>query len=115
MRREFRLYLFDMLSAGETIQKYIDGKTLSDYLENGMLRDAVERRFEIIGEALTQARAIYPEIRNHISDHQDIVAFRNRVVHGYFGLDDSVIWSIAVDALPLFLEQVRGLLQDQSG
>jgi uncharacterized protein with HEPN domain len=54
MRREAKRYLYDVAQAAELIAQFTAGKTFQDYLEDPMLRAAVERKFEIIGEALSQ-------------------------------------------------------------
>lgn len=60
MRNRSKGYLWDMRQAVQAIQEYTDGKTLEDYLGNPMLRDAIERRFEVVGEALVRLRQSDP-------------------------------------------------------
>ena len=113
MRRDLRLYLVDIVEAGDAILSYTQGKTEQEYEESSMLRAAVERKFIIIGEALNQALESYPQLRGKIDEDRDIVAFRNRVVHGYFSIDDNLIWSATKVGLPELLNEVRLLLQDE--
>lgn len=54
MRLEARKYLYDIKQAADLLGEFTDGKQFSDYRENSMLRAAVERKFEIIGEALSK-------------------------------------------------------------
>ncbi len=110
MQRELKLYLWDMLAAGEDILRFLDHVSLSKYRESQLLRPAVERIFEIIGEALTQARHLYPQLRDQIGKHREIIASRNRVIHGYFAVNDEILYSTARDFLPTFLDQVREIL-----
>jgi uncharacterized protein with HEPN domain len=56
-----------------------------------MIRSAVERQFGIIGEALVQALRIYPELESHITDIGRIIAFRNRLIHGYASVSDEIV------------------------
>ena len=77
MRRNLRAYLWDIERAVHNIQSFTEGKRLSDYQNDAMLRAAVERGFEIIGEALTQALRLYPELAGRISNSRQIIAFRN--------------------------------------
>ena len=57
-----------------------------------MLRSAVERQFEIIGEALAQLLRLDPSLRSRKSDAGRIIAFRNRLIHGYASVADDVVW-----------------------
>ena len=65
-----------------------------------MLRSAVERQFEIIGEALAQVLRLDPSLRSRISDAGRIIAFRNRLIHGYSSVADDVVWGILEANLP---------------
>jgi len=60
MRRNLRAYLWDIERAAHNIQSFSAGKGLGDYQNDRMLRAAVEREFEIIGEALAQGPAPLP-------------------------------------------------------
>lgn len=77
-----------------------------------MLSAAVERKFEIIGEALSQAERLYPELRGLVENSQQIIAFRNRVIHGYASLENRLVWSIVEVYLQPLLNQVETLLAD---
>ena len=65
-----------------------------------MLRSAVERQFEIIGEAPGQMAKIAPEIASMIPDFAQIIAFRNLLIHGYAMVDDVIVWKAAKEYLP---------------
>jgi uncharacterized protein with HEPN domain len=84
---EIRKYVYDIQQACELLSEFTAGKTLDDYTANAMLRSAVERQFEIIGEALNQMLRRDPALTPRISDHQWIIAFRNRLIHGYADID----------------------------
>ena len=110
MPRDLKLYLWDMIRAGEDIQQFLSGISFADYEQNRLVRAAVERSFEIISEAFCQAREYYPELKDKIGEHKQIVNFRNRIIHGYFALDDGIVYSTAEDFLPDLLEQVRAII-----
>lgn len=74
-----------------------------------MLRAAVERQFEIIGEALAQLLRRFPEMTTHITQHSEIIAFRNMLVHGYHLVDDSVVWSVIHNDLLVLNQEIGGL------
>lgn len=74
-----------------------------------MLRSACERQFEIIGEAMTRLRDRHPEVFGQIRDAPTIIAFRNRLIHGYDTVDSEIVWDVIQDKLPS-LEQAAGRL-----
>jgi uncharacterized protein with HEPN domain len=74
------------------------------------VRAAVERQFEIIGEALNQLSKAAPEIVKQIPDSARIIAFRNILVHGYAVLDHSIVWSVVQEHLPELETRVQSLL-----
>jgi uncharacterized protein with HEPN domain len=107
-RRDLDSFLRDVVKAGEAILRYVQGKTFDDYLSEDLIRSAVERQFTIIGEAVSQALKIRPDLR--LEGVRDIVAFRNILVHGYQGVDHPEVWRIIHDDLPLLLAEAHGLL-----
>ena len=77
-----------------------------------MVRSAVERQFEIIGEALAQVLRLDPSLRSKISDSERIIAFRNRLVHGYSSVADDIVWGILEANLPSLREEVAALMKE---
>ena len=77
-----------------------------------MLRAAVERQFEIIGEALNQMLKREPALAPRLSDHRRIIAFRNRLIHGYADIDDKVVWGVLTMSLPRLRREIVALLPD---
>lgn len=75
-----------------------------------MLRSAVERQFEIIGEAFAALRRMNPDLAASIPDLPCIVAFRNILVHSYATVDDSLIWGVVEGNLPGLLTLLARLL-----
>jgi uncharacterized protein with HEPN domain len=107
-RRDFEVFLWDVIDSGEAIQGYVSGKTFDDYLATPILRDAVERRFTTIGEALSQTRRLRSDLE--LRNARGAIALRNVVVHGYHDVDDQELWRIIHEELPLLLTEVRALL-----
>jgi uncharacterized protein with HEPN domain len=101
--------LFDVTQAIELLETFTAGKTLEHYRGDAMLRSAVERQFEIIGEALSQAARRDPKIPEEITSFRQIVAFRNRLIHAYASIDDDVVWGILEKHLSILSKQVREL------
>jgi uncharacterized protein with HEPN domain len=80
------------------------------FSSNAMVQSAVERQFEIIGEALNQLSKIAPDITAKIPDCGQIIAFRNILIHGYAVLDKSIVWKVIEEDLPLLEKTVQQLL-----
>jgi uncharacterized protein with HEPN domain len=108
--RDLRTCLHDILTAGDRIIEVTDSRTLDEYTSDWVLRAAVERQFEIIGEALRRATQIDPTLVEKITDASKIIAFRNQVIHGYDVIDHAIVWGIVERYLPTLLEQVRAVL-----
>lgn len=115
MRRPETLkYLFDIAAACRLLEQFTSGKTLAHYESDAMLRSAVERQFEIIGEALRLAIREEPGLASSISESNRIIAFRNRLIHGYAGVLNDVVWGILEAALPTLRREVDALLGEDS-
>lgn len=82
MPRDLRKYLYDIDQACQLLVEFTSGETLQDYRSDAMLRSAVERQFEIIGEALSQPLRSEPSLSEQIRHSARIVAFRNQLIHG---------------------------------
>jgi len=104
--------LHDIVQAGRAIRGFSEARTIQDYRQDLMFRSAVERQFEIIGEALNRLGRVDPNLLGRIDDHQKIIAFRNIIAHGYDVLDEAIVWQVVEDYLPRLLEQVQQLLDE---
>lgn len=113
MRLEAKKYLYDIQQAASRIAEFTSGKRLENYRADPMLRSAVERQFEIIGEALAQLAKIDPALVQRISEHRRIIAFRNILIHGYAEVDDRLVWDIIESKLPILLSETETLLHSE--
>jgi uncharacterized protein with HEPN domain len=104
--------LSDVLAASTAIRQFLQGSTREAYGRDLMLRSAVERQLEILGEAVRRLETLDPALARRISEHRRIIAFRNIIVHGYDGLDDDVVWQIVMEKLPILAEEARRLLHE---
>jgi uncharacterized protein with HEPN domain len=111
MRREAKKYLYDIQQAADLIASFTAGRTLADYAGNALLRSAVERQFEIIGEALAQLARLDEPLASRISEYRRIIAFRNILIHGYAEVDHRLVWDIVETKLPTLRREVAGLLE----
>ena len=112
MRLETRKYLYDVQRAAALLREFTVGKTFADYERDAMLRAAVEREFEVIGEAITQLAKVDEPVAARISRYQRIIAFRNILIHGYADVDDRLVWDVVETNLPTLAHEVDALLDD---
>lgn len=113
MRREPNAYLVDARDAAELIFRFVLGKTLDDYRADPMLRSAVERQFEIIGEAFNQLAKLAPDLAERIPDLRRIIDFRNVLAHAYAIVDDTVVWQAVHLNLPALHRAIVTVLLEQ--
>lgn len=108
--REWRFYLDDMIGFGEKVIAYTDGLTQEAFVASDLQYDATLRNIELIGEAATHIpediRAANPQLPWRL-----VIATRNRLIHGYLGIDDDTLWSIIRGDIPALLGQLRDLKQ----
>lgn len=80
-----------------------------------LLRSAVERQFEIVGEALSQLAKTHAGMAAQVPELPRIVAFRNILIHGYANVDDVLVWQVLKDKLPQLETALQTLLAKSSG
>jgi uncharacterized protein with HEPN domain len=105
-----RKFLWDAQQAAERIVRFTANRSFENYLADDMLRAAVERQFEIIGEALGGLKRLEPETAGAISDLSRIVAFRNILIHGYASVDNQLIWGVIEGDLARLRSELERLL-----
>jgi uncharacterized protein with HEPN domain len=107
-QREWRFYLDDMIDFAGKVLAYTDGLDQVGFVASGLTYDATLRNLELIGEAAThipdEVRTAHPEI-----PWRKIIATRNRLIHGYLGIDDDTLWSIIQDDVPELLPLLQAL------
>jgi uncharacterized protein with HEPN domain len=108
LRRDPKSLLWDAREAAEVIAAATTGKTFDDFDGDIVLRSAVERQFEIIGEAFAQLARLDPVLAQRIPDFRQIVAFRNVLIHGYAVVDPARVWQVVQQNLP----QLRTVLAE---
>lgn len=92
MERDGRAFLDDVRLAAEAIESFTEGKTLDDHLASALMRSAVERQFEIVGEALNQLGKVDPALADRFPQRRRLIDFRNILAHGYTKVDDGIVW-----------------------
>ena len=110
MNDEVRKNLVDVLQAAEEIQTFVFGMDFRAYQGSLIAQRAVERDFEIIGEALNRIRQIDEECLEEISEYHRIIGFRNILIHGYDVVDEVIVWNAIENHLPRLIEEAKNIL-----
>ena len=110
--REWRFYVADMLAFCDKALVYTRGLDRSTFAADPMRYDATLRNLELIGEAATHVPADVRDAAANVP-WRLIVAVRNRLIHGYLGIDDDTLWSIVSDDLVPLRAALTRLLASQ--
>ena len=102
-------FLWDMIDAAQAIQEFVDRKTLEEYLEDRMLRGAVERHLEIIGEAARRISEKFKEAHLEIP-WRLLIGQRNILAHEYGEVRHEVIWKVAKERIPELINRLRTIM-----
>jgi uncharacterized protein with HEPN domain len=105
-----RKLLFDILEAGRAIQGFVERMTLAEYLADLRTRSAVERQFEILGEAFVRLRETDAETFVQFPQAPRIIGFRKRLIHGYNAIDQEAVWDVVQRHLPALLAAIETIL-----
>jgi uncharacterized protein with HEPN domain len=90
------------------------GRSFEDFDRDIVLRSAVERQFEIVGEALRQLTRLDAALPAKIPDLREIVAFRNILIHGYAMIERVRVWRAVEEDLPGLRAALDKLLAELS-
>jgi uncharacterized protein with HEPN domain len=106
--REWRFYLDDMIGFAEKVLAYTEGFDQEGFEASALNYDATLRNLELIGEAATHIPEAVRSAQINIPWRM-IIATRNRLIHGYLGIDNDTVWSIIQDEVPVLLRQLAEL------
>ena len=106
--RDPKLLVGDILDSAQKILTYTAGQSFDEFTNDSKTIDAVIRNFEIIGEAAKRLPEDFKDSFREIDLHR-IRGFRNRIVHDYFGIDYSIVWTIKETFLQQLIAQLRPL------
>jgi uncharacterized protein with HEPN domain len=113
MQRDLCGYLWDVVRAIDDITSFTSALSFEQYLQNRLVQAAVERKLEIVGEALKEAIKFYPDVRASISNISNVIGLRDRLAHGYLTLDQEILWNIIEVDLPILVATVKKLAAAQ--
>jgi len=109
--RKWAFFLTDILERIDRVNSYLAGFTYEEFLQDGKTQDAVVRNLEVIGEA---ARFIPEDIRQRHPEvpWPQMIALRNRLIHGYFVVDYEIVWDIVTNELPALRKHLEEILEE---
>jgi uncharacterized protein with HEPN domain len=107
-------WLDDIVRSCRFIEEDTAGMSLDDDLKSRVVRQAVERNLEIIGEAAIRLRSVDPETASEITDIHQVIGLRNRLAHGYDDeIDDRLVWESVRRSVPVLRDEAETLLSTQ--
>jgi len=112
MRPEVAKRLVDAHAACVAVISFTAGLTFDAFSASLLLRSAVERQFEIIGEALGRAARDDASIEKTVPELPRVVGLRNRLIHGYDNVDDQILWDLVQNKIPSLAAKLAALLRE---
>ena len=107
---EQKKLLFDIQTAITSIDEHLEGKRdFEEYKTNKTKRRAVERELEIIGEAMNKLLKLNPQLS--LSYSRIIVDLRNKIIHAYDNVNNTIIWKILIKDIPVLEKEINELLE----
>lgn len=105
-------WLYDIKDAIEEIESYFSDypKDFRSYQKNTLLKRAIERDLEIIGEAVN--RILRQDMNFPIENAKRIIGLRNQIIHAYDSISDENIWAIIIKHLPILKNEISGLIRE---
>lgn len=109
-KKEPIFFLKDIENSLNKIFKYTQGISYNEFVENDLVKDAVERNFEIIGEAV---KNLSEDFRNQYPNipFKQVAGMRDKLIHDYFGVDYEILWKTIQDKLPQFKSEIDELIK----
>ncbi|MGE0079646.1 MAG: DUF86 domain-containing protein [Bacteroidales bacterium] len=111
MNEKVLKYLYDVKLAIDEIDSYFIGREIrfEDYSKDNLLKRAIERDLEIIGEAINRILAIDPDFP--LQHARKIVGLRNQIIHAYDNISDENIWGIIINHIPRLKSEIEKLIE----
>jgi len=107
MKDEATKHFIDILQAAEEIESFVRGMDFEAYQNSPVTQRAVERNFEIIGEALNRIKNTNYDLLEKVSEHHRIIGFRNILIHGYDIVDEAIVWKAVTNHLPILVREIK--------
>lgn len=108
--QRYDFFLLEMKAAAERIIKYTEGMTYESFVENMLVKDAVIRNFEILGEGVKHVPFSFQKQHRNIPWLQ-MLMLRNFIVHEFFDIDEEILWEVIVHDLEKNRDDLQGIIQ----
>ena len=106
-------HLFDALAAVRLAREFSVGLSLEALASNVLVRSAIERQLEILGEACLRAVKVDPDIRQRLPEVAFAIGLRNKIIHGYDRIENAVVYDVLVHDLPVLEQRLAKELTEQ--
>lgn len=103
-------HLFDALKAARLAREFIGELSLDAYAANTLVRSAVERQLEIVGEACQRMLKVEPSLRDRVPELGVAIGLRNRIIHAYDRVEHAIVWDTVVKDLPSLIAHLQAEL-----
>lgn len=111
--RRWDVYVRDMIECCTKVEQYATGLDRSTFFATDRTYEAVLWNLTILGEAANNVPLSIRDTHSEIP-WRAISGLRNRIVHGYLGIDNDTVWQVIREGIPELLPQLRGLLVEAS-
>ena len=108
LQREWRFYVSDMIGFAEKVVAYTVSMDQGKFVASGLNYDATVHNLILLGEAATHVPDHVRTFSSEI-DWRQIIGTRNRLIHGYLGINNDIVWDIIQDEIPVLIEQLHAL------
>lgn len=115
MQPEAGAHLWDAAEAAKLVHEFLRGKTMVEFNSDLLIRSAVERQLEILGEALNRLRRDDADTALRITDLDKVIGMRNIIAHEYGDIDYEIVWRAATTSIPLLMPVLDELVDEARG
>ena len=111
MKKDNKIFMEHILESMKRIEEFTEGISKQDFLDTVQIQDSVIRRLEIIGEASKNISAEFRETHSDVP-WSEMARTRDKLIHGYFGVDLDLTWTIVKESLPDLKKKIIVILKD---
>lgn len=105
------VYVRHMVDAMKAVERYVDGVSVTEFIEDSMCHDAVTRQVQVICEAARQISEAFQKKHKSIP-WKDIIGMRHRLVHDYLEVDVEAVYDVVVKDIPSLKDTLISILPD---